>query len=291
MNEPEQSRPEQPRIVIFGATGKVGQLLVRRFAALGYATLSIGRRREILANLPGETLALDLLSAEPDDSPLMHGDVVVNAAHARYTQAIARLCPSTIERLVVLGSTRHLTRFADEAAEQVRGAAHFLESQDLPWVLLHPTMIYGAQGENNVQRIASLIKRFHVMPLPGGGKSLIQPIHADDVVEAVVRAVEVRQALGQAIPIAGPQALSYADFIRAIARAIGCKVWIVALPYPVMAVLAWMTTVMPGVPSIKKAELLRLLEDKAVETHAMVDVLGLTPRAFPEGLRQTFADA
>jgi uncharacterized protein YbjT (DUF2867 family) len=149
-------------------------------------------------------------------------------------------------------------------------------------------MIYGAQGENNVHRIAGLIKRFSVIPLPGGGKSLIQPIHVDDVVEAVVRALGAPQALGQAIPIAGPQAVSYADFVRAIACAIGRRVWIVALPYPVMGALAWMTTIVPGVPSIKNTELQRLLEDKSVETQSMADVLGLTPRPLDEGLQQTF---
>jgi nucleoside-diphosphate-sugar epimerase len=282
------SEPDPSRIVLFGATGKVGQSLARRFAQLGYSMVLIGRRREVLAHLPGETLVLDLLKAEPGDSPIRPGDVVINAAHARYTRAIVRLCPSTISRLVVLGSTRHLTRFADEAAEQVRDAAHFLQHQDLPWVLLHPTMIYGAQGENNVHRIAGLIKRFSVIPLPGGGKSLIQPIHVDDVVEAVVRALGAPQALGQAIPIAGPQAVSYADFVRAIACAIGRRVWIVALPYPVMGALAWMTTIVPGVPSIKNTELQRLLEDKSVETQSMADVLGLTPRPLDEGLQQTF---
>ncbi len=36
--------------------------------------------------------------------------------------------------------------------------------------MLHPTMIYGAQGEDNVQRLARLLRRLPVVPLPGGGR-------------------------------------------------------------------------------------------------------------------------
>ncbi len=40
-----------------------------------------------------------------------------------------------------------------------------------------------------------------------------------------------------------------------------------------------MGALVPGIPTIKDAEVLRLREDKAVDVNEMKDVLGLKPRA------------
>ena len=56
--------------------------------------------------------------------------------------------------------------------------------------MLHPTMIYGAQGEDNVQRLAALLRRLPLVPLPDGGTALVQPIHQDDVTRAIRAALD-----------------------------------------------------------------------------------------------------
>ena len=122
----------------------------------------------------------------------------------------------------------------------VRSAARVLENGNLPWVLLHPTMIYGVARENNVLRIASLIRRFHIIPLPNGGQSLIQPIHADDVIEAVVR-VANKPGLRRAVfHLGGPEAVPYGKFLHAIADASGS--WVKILPIPMRKTLFSLAT-------------------------------------------------
>jgi len=175
----------------------------------------------------------------------------------------------------------------------VREAIKFLEETKLPWVLLHPAMIYGVQGENNVQRIENLIRRFYVTPLRNGGRSLIQPIHVEDVVEAIVRAIDANGIIKRSIHFAGPLPVTYADFIRTIADAIQCRVWVIPVPYRLMTVMAWLMSLVLGVPIIKKSEVLRLLEevlrlleDMAVDVHEMQDVLKLSSRPLCTGLAE-----
>src|ERR1700721_3003948 len=47
-----------------------------------------------------------------------------------------------------------------------------------------------AQGEDNVQRLAALLRRLPIVPLPDGGRALVQPIHQDDVTRAIRVALE-----------------------------------------------------------------------------------------------------
>ena len=73
----------------------------------------------------------------------------------------------TEARFVFLGSTRKFTRWPDAHGNGVlAGEAAFLAS-GRSGVMLHPTMIYGAQGEDNVQRLAALLRRLPFVPLPG----------------------------------------------------------------------------------------------------------------------------
>jgi len=278
-----------PRIVIFGATGRLGRLLVKHFHEAGHPIVPIGRHAETLAALPGEYAVLDLNDTPGAAVSIRAGDIVINTVHARYTSAIARLCPDGIERYIVVGSTRYLSRIADVKADEVLAAARFLENSGLPWVLLHPTMIYGAAGENNVQRMAALIRRFHIVPLPGGGQALIQPIHVLDVVEAVVRAATKPGLKRAVLHLGGPEAVPYAVFLRAIADAPGTWVAVPPLPVTLLRLAARLSALVPGVPTIKDAEVLRLREDKAVDVSEMKDVLGLKPRSLEQGLKETFA--
>ena len=74
-----------------------------------------------------------------------------------------------------------------------------------------------------MQRLAALLRRLPLVPLPGGGRALVQPIHQDDVTRCVRAALAVAWHGPHAMVIAGPAPLPYADFVRAVAAAAGLR--------------------------------------------------------------------
>ena len=154
--------------------------------------------------------------------------------------------------------------------------------------MLHPTMIYGAAGEDNVRRLAALLRRLPIVPLPGGGAALVQPIYQDDLTQCILAALRRGWDKPRCIVIAGPDAMPYADFVRAIASAAGLRAPRI-LPVPAWALMAaTAVTGLPGLPTIRPAEIRRLMEDKAFDTGDMRQLLGVTPRPLRDGLAQTF---
>jgi nucleoside-diphosphate-sugar epimerase len=155
--------------------------------------------------------------------------------------------------------------------------------------MLHPTMIYGAAGEDNVRRLAALLRRLPVVPLPGGGRALVQPIYQDDVTRCVVAALGRAWAGPCSMVIAGPVAVSYAAFVRAVAAAAGLRrvPRIVAVPGLVVMAGSFVTR-LPGLPRVGVGEVRRLMEDKAFDVAEMREVLGVEPVGLAEGLRRTF---
>ena len=78
---------------------------------------------------------------------------VVCCAHARHAAAVIDAAPSEA-RLIFLGSTRKFTHWPDGHGNGVLAGEAAFTTSGRGGVMLHPTMIYGAQGEDNVQRLA-----------------------------------------------------------------------------------------------------------------------------------------
>jgi uncharacterized protein YbjT (DUF2867 family) len=229
----------------------------------------------------------DLKDAAALRPALAGADVVVSCAHARWVPQIVAAAPVDA-RFVFMGSTRRYSRWPDAHGDGVRaGEAAFLAA-GRPGAMLHPTMIYGAQGEDNVQRLAALLKRLPFAPLPGGGHALVQPIHQADVTACLLAAARHDWAAPTVVTIAGPEAMPYRNFLAAVARAAGLKPRpVLALPEPLLRALAPLTA-LPFLPRIGADEIRRLTEDKAFDIGPMRALLGIAPRSLAQGLAETF---
>jgi uncharacterized protein YbjT (DUF2867 family) len=274
---------------VIGASGRSGASLCRALIASGQSFVPVVRNpaRWAQTGLAGAPRLAELTDPDTLRAALAGARTIVSCAHARHAPAILAAAPSGA-RFVFLGSTRKFTRYPDAHGDGVlAGEAAFLAS-GRPGVMLHPTMIYGAQGEDNVQRLAALLRRLPVVPLPGGGRSLVQPIHQSDVTASVLAAIARDWDGPHALVIAGPVPFAYAQFVRSIAAAAGLRPpRILPVPAPPLIAAAWLTR-LPGVPTIRAAEIRRLLEDKAFDIEPMRAALGVTPRGLAEGLALTF---
>jgi len=271
---------------VIGASGRSGTALCRALANDGATIIPVVRNPASWAatGLPQPARRADLTDPPALQSALNDATHIVSCAHARHAPAIlAAATPGA--RFIFLGSTRKFTRWPDAHGSGVlAGEAAFLASGSTG-VMLHPTMIYGAQGEDNVQRLAALLKKLPVVPLPDGGRALVQPIHQDDVTASIRAALALPWPGPDSLVIAGPVPLTYADFVRAVAFAAGLPTpKILPIPAVPLRLAAPLTAALPFLPRIRADEIRRLTEDKAFPIEAMVSRLGVTPRTLVQGL-------
>lgn len=271
---------------MIGASGRSGGALCRSLAEDGIPFVPVVRSG---ARWPGEARIADLRDEPALRAALAGAARVVSCAHARHVPAILAAAPLAAS-FVFLGSTRKFTRWPDAHGRGVlAGETAFLASGRLG-VMLHPSMVYGAQGEDNVQRLAALLRRVPFVPLPGGGRALVQPIHQDDVTASIRAALALAPAAPRSLVVAGPEPVAYADFVRAVAVAAGLqRPRLVALPAAMLRAAALASRLVPLLPTIRPAEIRRLLEDKAFDVAPMVAELGVRPIPLAEGLARTFA--
>ena len=279
------------KLFIIGASGRSGTVLCRSLAADGVEYVPVVRsaRKWRKTGLPGEPAVADLERKRALGRALTGAEVIVSCAHARYVPAILDAAPDGVRHFVVLGSTRKFTQWPDEHALGVLAGEQAFRKSSRSGVMLHPTMIYGAQGEDNVRRLARLLRRLPVVPLPGGGAALVRPIYQDDVTRCVRAAIAAEWHRPEVLVIAGADRVSYADFVRAVAHAAGLKPpRIVPVSARLLRMAALVTHVVPGVPTVRADEIRRLEEDKSYGIEAMRRYLGVDPMGLAEGLARTF---
>jgi uncharacterized protein YbjT (DUF2867 family) len=278
---------EPARVHVIGASGRSGAALCRSLAADGVGFVPVVRDagRWAATGIPGQPMLADLTDAAALQAALAGATHVVSCAHARHAPAVLAAAPASAV-FVFLGSTRKFTAWPDAHGRGVLAGERAFLASGRRGVMLHPTMIYGAQGEDNVQRLAALLRRLPVVPLPGGGRSLVQPIHQDDVTACIRAALRADWPGPETLVVAGPEAVIYADFVRAVAAASGSRTpRILAVPAWLLRLLAPLTAILPLVPRIGADEIRRLTEDKAFDVIPMKRTLYVIPRSLPDGLR------
>jgi uncharacterized protein YbjT (DUF2867 family) len=284
------------RIAVLGATGKTGRYVVAALCARGHQVIAIGRNADRLAVLDSRAsrALADLERPATLTAALDAAECVASLAHARHTATLLSCLPPSCKRVVLTGSLRKFTSLADPAAEAVRAGEAAFRASGKPGVMLHPSMIYGAPDERNVNRILDLIARFPPwlpvpLPLPDGGRHTVQPIFVDDMVAAVVAAIERAEVDGLTIAVAGPEPITYREMISTCAAALGRTVVIIPLSTKLLGRLAsWAAMCGLNLP-FEASEFVRAAEDKAFDIKDLRERLGVHPRPFAEGLRLKLA--
>lgn len=290
MSEPDRKIPQ--RVHVIGASGRSGAALSRELLQRGIEVIPVVRSEE---RWRATEIGLRPRVARVEDDDALAGALrdathVVSTAHARLAAHVISAAPETA-LLVFLGSTRKFSRWPDDHGTGViAGERAFLVS-GRRGVMLHPTMIYGAKGEDNVQRLAALLRRVPVAPLPAR-RSLVQPIHQDDVVQCTLAALALDWIGPESLVVAGPEPLPYRDFLAAVARAAGIRPpRVVTCPSGLIYAAAAVSRRLPMLPNVTAAEIRRLLEDKAFDITPMTERLGVIPISLRDGLERTFTRA
>ncbi|QCE35039.1 hypothetical protein FAI40_06655 [Acetobacteraceae bacterium] len=206
----------------------------------------------------------------------------------------ARFLPKILERshcpIVALGSTRKYTQWPDSYALEVLKAERLLLKTNRPSFFLHPTMIFGDNNNQNISKLAKIVQKFKILPLPQGGKNLIQPIHYQDVGKSIAKAGEclLKQRIQkpESLIIAGKESYTYKEVILFLSNAQKLSQrFIVPLPLwlllPGSKLLKHLGTLIPKYASLfpTPQAIRRLTEDKHFSISEMEATLGFSPQS------------
>lgn len=193
-------------------------------------------------------------------------------------------------RVVMLSSTSRFTKdgsinkqeqaVAHQLAEAEAQVQAWAQNRGVDWVVLRSTLIYGLGRDKNIAEIARFIRRFGFFPLFGKANGLRQPIHAMDVADACLAALQVPGAANRAYNISGGETLAYHDMVRRVFIAMGCRPHMPRVPLWVFSLAVSVLRRLPRYRQWSSAMAERMSRDLVFDHSEAAHDLGFKPRLF-----------
>lgn len=282
------------RILLTGGTGFLGSHVIPILREAGHEIVGTYRGSEAAKILESEGVEpvygdLDVPESVDTGFQAARADALVNIASLGFGHAptiVAAAEEAGIRRALFISTTALFTNL-NASSKVVRKAAETLVIEStLDWTILRPTMIYGTPEDRNMARLLRLLRKSPVIPLPGRGSRLQQPVHVDDVAGAVAEALERPIAIRKAYDVGGPVPLPFRTILDQAADALGRSPVYIPVPLaPLIGVMRLYERIVPH-PRLKAEQVERLAEDKAFDISAARKDLDFSPRAFSMGIEQ-----
>ena len=284
------------KIAISGATGMTGQFFLERLSKFKPLTDVTCLVRESSNRQFIETLPLKLsyhigdIYNEEDWDRIFQSqefDAVLHLAHIRATPTIVSSLKKSHQtpRLIVIGTTGGFSKY-NQYAQMYIDAEECFNTYEGSHCLVRPTMIYGSPMDLNLHKLIKFCHKFGFFPVFGQGNSLLQPIHADDIAQVLLSALQNPQVHGD-YNISGGTVISFKDLISLVEKILDKPIKKVFIPLGLGINLASLSERILATRSpIKKEQVLRLQEDKVFSHEKAKSDLGFSPRTLEEGLRQ-----
>lgn len=280
------------RVLVVGATGMIGAALVDKLTAAGHVVLpGVRNVDQARARWPGaHVVGVDLM--DPDMAArwpaLLAGvDAVINAVgifreqgtqtfdalHVQGPQALLAAATAAGVRIVQISAlgadpdsptAYWASKGRADATLRALGGMH---------TVVRPSLVFAAQGASTrwFARLAAL----PLTPLPGGGRQSIQPLHLQDLCDAIVRLLADPRP-PQCVDAVGVEPVSLRNYLACFKQALRLPGIFVSVP------MAWVRLLARPLSRISRLitpEALSMLEKgNTADSSGFIAVLGRQPR-------------
>lgn len=292
-------------ILLTGATGYIGGLLLNRLAADGRSVRCLVRDR---TRLKGAAASTEVVEGDClDESSLDRALAGIRSAYYlvhsmgsgpdfaerdrraanNFGRAAAR---AGVQRIIYLGG---LTDESSALSAHLKSRAETgdaLRASGVPVIEFRASVVIGA-GSLSFQMIQALVERLPVMICPRWVSTMTQPIAVADVLSYLHAALGVDLDRSTTIDIGGPDVVSYGEMMRAYARLRGLRRLLIPVPLltPHLSGL-WLALVTPAQARVGRALVEGLKNSTVVRSNAARELFEISPIPLDAALRSAIEE-
>lgn len=287
-------------VLIIGAGGFIGRHIAGTLLADGFRVTLAGRRPEGLAHRwpQAEILACDLARNDVHTwLPRLAGvDAVVNCVglignradyagvHDRGARALFDACHAAgIGRVIQISALGADENSVTPYHRSKRQADDHLASLDptgerMGWAILRPSLVLGRGGAS--MALFATLAALPLTPRLGKGNWQVQPIHIDDLIEAVVQLLNQSRPLALKLDAVGPAPMTTDELTASLRRWLGLGTAPhIAIPLSLLALVARI-----GIGPATRESLTMVAAGNCAPVAPFVSALGFRPTTMDAAL-------
>jgi uncharacterized protein YbjT (DUF2867 family) len=198
---------------------------------------------------------------------------------------------SNIRRLIYLGGLTHGKEV--ELSEHMRSrieVGEILKKSTAEVTIFRAAIILG-QGGGSFQMLQYLVERLPLMVCPKWVLTKSQPIAVDDVVEYLVRSIDVDKTKNKTFEIGGPEVLTYVDMMKSYASILKKSIRILIIPFLTPRLSSyWVDLITPVKASLARPLIDSLKHEATVKDNSIVDVIPIKLKNFEESIKTAMSE-
>jgi len=173
-------------------------------------------------------------------------------AHGELARKVVTACrESGVDRLLHMSGLK---------ADADNGPSHYLRSKgeaerivrdeggpDLQWTIFQPSVIFG-EGDTFLAKMADLLQSIPLALPLARAEARLSPVWVEDVVAAMLRALEDDDTAGESYELCGPEVFTLKQLVVLLRDELGLRKAVIGLPDPLARLQAAIMDFVPGKP-------------------------------------------
>lgn len=284
------------KLLVTGATGLTGSLFSKHLAQ-SHPNLSVYCLvRPTSDRTPLENLNLSIHYLTGDTSTKEtwqeifsqhQPQTIIHIASIRHIPVILEglQIANQTPRLIVVGTTGIYSQYNQYSAIYKETESKLTQYPG-SCCILRPTMIYGSYQDKNLHKLIKFCDHYGVFPVFGSGNCLLQPVHADDLAQAIL-SVWQNPTIQDKYDLSGGSVVNFRELLAIVSKELNKPVYPLYIPLPLGVLSATIAEQLLGKKSpVRREQILRLQEDKAYSHQAAEEDFNFRPRTLEVGLSQ-----
>ena len=211
----------------------------------------------------------------------------------RYMKALAEAAQRTGVESIVLVSVVGTALEADTAYHRTKARAEeILRSGAWETTVVRPSLVYGRSGglrdSKFMVRLAAHLHSGRPFPLPGGGRSLVQPIFVDDLSRALTQSAVEGVGAGRIVEVGGPERMTLRAWVERLAAVLGVRPRLLPLPQAIGLALAACAERLSSTPPITVDQVRLMGHNFIAPLDGIEATYGFAPTKPAEGLEKSY---